>query len=436
MEESSEGSKSVDREQISAKVVEILKARQARNKSTGGVKYEKLSIAAKHCLSNNGPSRKFFQYFFGYYSDRISEKKPVAVEKKRLAQYTEETVSEHFFAKGSGLEDTLVTHGIMDPSTKKTTDPKRLLNRDETPQFIDFNTLKGNNIRKRVAGKGKSTILPKKENRECVTVDIVMDLSEFLYGAHLMLNREVLTEGIAPDEIAVFDSKIQEHQKYSTFGIVTINESGCQIGTTLLQRYHMLDQELTARGVERPVVEMMDNHDSRYDEAVMAFCAEKGIIQWSEKANTSGKLQALDQVNRKFHQEIEKATREFKLLRSAQLTTEMGHKVDTSDVSVSTTDFIRIFCSIWFSWCTITDRITAFRRVDIFQTQFGPDQIDRNNFIYTPEQTVGADAPERVEDFAASPQGVRKGSSEYYKRKFEAMQGLAIRWQEYETSPT
>ncbi|KAK3277066.1 hypothetical protein CYMTET_14905 [Cymbomonas tetramitiformis] len=61
--------------------------------------------------------------------------------------------------------------------------------------------------------------------------------------------------------------------------------------------------------------------------------------------------------------------------------------------------------------------------------------IDRNNFIYTPEQTVGADAPERVEDFAASPQGVRKGSAEYYKRKFEAMKGLAQRWQEYETSP-
>ncbi|KAK3274494.1 hypothetical protein CYMTET_17320 [Cymbomonas tetramitiformis] len=150
MRESSEGSKSVDREQISAKIVSVLKARELRNKRSKGVKYEKLSQAAKQCLAHNGPSPKFFQYLFGYYSDVIDEKKPVAVEKKRIAAYTEETIEEHFFAEGSGLEATLIRHGIMCAVTKKITDPKRLLNRDETPQFVDF---KGNNIRRRVAEK-------------------------------------------------------------------------------------------------------------------------------------------------------------------------------------------------------------------------------------------------------------------------------------------
>ncbi|KAK3249698.1 hypothetical protein CYMTET_40890 [Cymbomonas tetramitiformis] len=434
MEECSTGSKSVDREQISGKIVEILKAREVRNKHSKGLKYEKLSIAAKQCLQNGGPSRKFFQYLFGYYADRISEKKPVAVEKKRLAQYTEETVNEHFFAEGSGLHDTLVRCGIMDPVTKEITDPKRILNRDETPQFVDFNTQKGNNIRKRVAAKGKSAVLPKKENRECVTIDVVMDLSGFLYGAHLMLSREVLTEGLAPDEIEVFDSRIHEQQKLSTYGLVTINESGVQTGTTLLERYKMLDQELSARNVERPVVEMTDNHDSRYDEDVMSFCESKGIVQWSEKANTSGKFQALDQVNRKLHQEIEKAVREFKLVRLMQLKL-IRPTVDISDISVGMTDFVRIFCSIWFSWCTPMDRITAFRRVGIFQNALAPDQIDRTNFIYQPEEKTTLQAPPDVANFSGSPEGLRKGSAEYHKRKYEAMRELARKWQKYETSP-
>ncbi|KAK3261760.1 hypothetical protein CYMTET_29349, partial [Cymbomonas tetramitiformis] len=244
--------------------------------------------------------------------DKIGEKKPVAAEKKRVAQYTEAAVEEHFFAPGAGLEDTLVRHGIMDPDTKLIKDPRRLLNRDETPQFMDYNSLRGNNIRKRVSAKGKSAIIPKAENRESVTIDVVMDLSGFLYGAHLMLARETLTESLSPDEVSVFDSQIHEHQKFSTYGLMTLNESGCQTGVTLLQRYHMLDAELNARGVPRPVVEMTDNHDNRYDEHVLAFCAAKGILQWSEKANTSGKFQALDQVNRKLHPEIAKGVREFK----------------------------------------------------------------------------------------------------------------------------
>ncbi|KAK3262735.1 hypothetical protein CYMTET_28423 [Cymbomonas tetramitiformis] len=273
MLESNDGSKSVDRESISAKIVQVLKDRQHRNKQSKGTKYEKLSAGAKQCLENGGPSRKFFQYFFGYYADKVSEKKPVALEKKRVAQYTEEAVEEHFFAPGAGLQDTLIRHGIMDPVTKLITDPRRLLNRDETPQFIDYNTLRGNNIRKRVSAKGKSSVIPMAENRESVTIDVVMDLSGFLYGAHLMLARDTLTETLCPDELSVFDKQIHESQKFSTFGLLTLNESGCQTGVTLLQRYHMLDAELTARDVPRPVVEMTDNHDSRYADEVLEFCA-------------------------------------------------------------------------------------------------------------------------------------------------------------------
>ncbi|KAK3261363.1 hypothetical protein CYMTET_29727 [Cymbomonas tetramitiformis] len=434
---SDEGSKSVERETLGAKIVEILTDRRTRNRQSQGRKYEKLSKNAELCIQNGGPIKKFFQHFFGYYSDKIGEKKPVAAEKKRVAQYTEAAVKEHFFAPGAGLEDTLVRHGIMDPDTKLIKDPRRLLNRDETPQFMDYNSLRGNNIRKRVSAKGKSAIIPKAENRESVTIDVVMDLSGFLYGAHLMLARETLTESVSPDEVSVFDSQIHEHKKFSTYGLMTLNESGCQTGVTLLQRYHMLDAELNARGVPRPVVEMTDNHDSRYDEHVLAFCAAKGILQWSEKANTSGKFQALDQVNRKLHTAIAKGVREFKRERRLQLQLHRGAgepNIDISDIKVNTTDFIRIFCTVWFSWSTPMDRITAWRRVGICRNLLGPSEIDRSHFLVLDSEVKKSSAPPSVASFRASPQNVRKGSSEYYKRKISAYKNLATSWEDYESN--
>ncbi|KAK3239604.1 hypothetical protein CYMTET_50478 [Cymbomonas tetramitiformis] len=150
----------------------------------------------------------------------------------------------------------------------------------------------------------------------------------------------------------------------------------------------MLDAELTARDVPRPVVEMTDNHDSRYADEVLEFCQSKGIIQWSEKANTSGKFQALDQVNRKLHMEMAKAMREFKRERLLQLNLarlEDAHPLDISDMK----------------------------------------DIEKHT----------STAPPSVTEFKGSPLGVRKGSSEYYKRKIEAYKYLASAWETYETSP-
>lgn len=74
-----------------------------------------------------------------------------------------------------------------------------------------------------------------------------------------------------------FDFKIHELEGYSTYALLSVCECGSQTGATLLERYKMLDQELTARGVPRPVVELTDNHASRYDEAVMAYCEERQL---------------------------------------------------------------------------------------------------------------------------------------------------------------
>jgi hypothetical protein len=53
-----------------------------------------------------------------------------------------------------------------------------------------------------------------------------------------------------------------------------------QTAKSVLDSNRVLDKELTERGVPRPVVILTDNHRSRKDEAVLAFCQEVGIRQF------------------------------------------------------------------------------------------------------------------------------------------------------------
>ena len=112
---------------------------------------------------------------------------------------------------------------------------------------------------------------------------MVQDLGGFLYGPQILVARKSLTGSCAPNiACETFDAKIHELEGYSTFGLVSVCECGVQTGVTLLERYKMLNQELIARGVPRPVVELTDNHASRYDDAVMAYCEEIQVEQWSD----------------------------------------------------------------------------------------------------------------------------------------------------------
>ncbi len=74
MLESNAGSKSVDRESSSARIVQVLKDRQHRNRQSKGLKYDQLSACAKQCLDNNGPSRKFSSIFSGIILTRLARR--------------------------------------------------------------------------------------------------------------------------------------------------------------------------------------------------------------------------------------------------------------------------------------------------------------------------------------------------------------------------
>ena len=363
---------------------------------------EKLSKAAEVCISKNYLSSKFFQAFYVRRGDLISERKQHVDDKQRADVHTEESVQEHFFSK-AGLEAELIDAGIMDPVTKVILDPRRVLNRDECPQFIDFNSTIGGG-QKKVAvrntnEKRDKAIRQAMENRECVSVDMTWGLDGFAYGAHVLVARENITEGIVADELeGVFDNQINEHGRYSTHGLITNTKKGVQTGVSLLEAYKMLDKELEERNIPRPVVMLTDNHESRYDDEVLAFLKEKQIRQFAEKPKTSRIFQALDQYNRKFHIEYRKGVREFKVKEAHRLTQQrdaaaaaaaaergeptprLSTKVYEADVRVGMADFLNIFSLVWFTWSTAMDRITSFRRVGITTDALRPDLICRDDF--------------------------------------------------------
>ena len=160
----------------------------------------------------------------------------------------------------------------------------------------------------------------------------------------------------------------------STFGLITNNAHGIQTGQSLLARYKVLDQELTARGVPRPVVELSDNHESRFDPQVMAFCAEKKIRQFFEPPKTSNYLQALDQFNKKFAEAYTKEKKRY-----------LQEKKDAHEsYSLSTSDFYQICLSIWPAWSTPSDRRRAFRKVGLSQVGINASNVNRSAFHMMP----------------------------------------------------
>lgn len=391
------------RQQVAEKVVEILRERHARNRGATGKKYQKLSQVAKTILEQ-GPtkiSKHWFQRFYGYWHYEISEKLPEPVDKARVATYTENTVHKHFFGL-AGLRATLLNLGIMDPMTNEI-DMTRVFNRDEMGQFIDY---AGGKKGGQKVGCAANVPAKKaaKENRETATLDMVQNGAGMLFGMHLIVARSTLTESFAVEELAAFDKKIHELEGYSTFGLVSLTDCGVQTGVTLLERYKLFDEELTAAGIKRPVLELTDNHLSRYSDEVMAYCEEKDIHQFSEPAKSSGFLQALDQNMTACHNTYNKSKDNMKRELAVGLTIDGINKerqrvaelpeadqaaakklpqvvVGPEEVTLGLTECVQICSKMWFSWSTKLDRITTFAKVGITSKGLAPWLINRTHFV-------------------------------------------------------
>jgi hypothetical protein len=109
---------------------------------SGGHKSLALPQTAQLCLDRGGGSNVWFQDCFKRWSHIIKEKAHVNMDIRRVVKHTEVTVQDHFWGE-HGLETKLIAPGIMDPDTKIITDASRILNFDETLQFLDYGDGKG-----------------------------------------------------------------------------------------------------------------------------------------------------------------------------------------------------------------------------------------------------------------------------------------------------
>ena len=353
----------------------------------------------------------WFARYFAEHADKIKWHVPENIDTQRAATNTEEAL-EADFEGIYGLRQELIKTGIIDPETDVIADPRRVLNRDELPQFIDYGTNKGN-AKPKVAGSSSNRppVQPNSSNRTSNTVDMTIGLDGFQYGLHVLMERTTITEDLCIEQFAKFDKKINEQFGVSTYGLISTTERGVQTGSSLLEVYRMLDKELTDRGVPRPVVMLTDAHASRQDEDVLEFCREVQIRQFAEPPATSGWAQALDQYNKMFHESYNKERRRYK-----------QEQRDRDMHSMTQADFLCVVERVWFHWWSPADRRNAFKKVGITIKGIDKSQINRSKFVMPPRSPQ----PERISTTIPSPAGVRRRSNEWYKMKLEAAEDIIL----------
>ncbi|KAK3246318.1 hypothetical protein CYMTET_44139 [Cymbomonas tetramitiformis] len=192
--------------------------------------------------------------------------------------------------------------------------------------------------------------------------------------------------------------------------------------------------EVTARGLARPIVILTDGHKSRFSGEVLRKCEEYQFRMFVERSNSSQFLQALDQINKKFHNQYIKCKRNYKKERASLLARESGKHVAESDIKLSKVDFLILLSRISLDWCTAEDRRTSFRVVGLLQNSLAPAEIDRSTFVVQPSSTEVL--PVVTFGPIASPPNVRKNTADYWKAKFLACDERRIQLESLHVRPS
>ena len=274
-----------DRVKVTLKVREMLRARNASNRKrkwgTGTVRLTDPEIAAAEGKDVQ-LTKNFFERFYPWcraHGIEIDEGVARSQDQNRAAKMTEKTVERHFHGE-FGLEAELIDAGIMDPVTKVISDPRRVLNCDETPQPIDA-PQKGS--RKKVAKRaGKAVRQATVTSKENASINMAWDLSGHLYGLQVILklkelHSELVTKG--PPGAAYFDGDVDLARKQTRSCTFSRSADGMQTQKTFIEYLEQLSGEITqhsdaavAAGGEpiiRPVCLCLDNHASRFSVEIL-----------------------------------------------------------------------------------------------------------------------------------------------------------------------
>jgi hypothetical protein len=194
----SDGNAAPPKDQVDVEIVRMLGRRHAYRAHTGWRKGTPLSQPALKVLNSANVNKNWHTKFARKWAAELDFDPPVAEDSSRVAKQTEKTVQAHFYAP-AGLEACLKKHGIMDPVTGRI-DTSRVINWDETPQFLDFGANKGGGKTTFYGRKGQKQRKSTTVNRECNTIDCCWGMDGWAYGLHVIVARTVVNNEWVSDD--------------------------------------------------------------------------------------------------------------------------------------------------------------------------------------------------------------------------------------------
>jgi phage pi2 protein 07 len=348
----------INKKEVKDLVRKTLLVRSSQQKNMKGKYRQPLTEAEKRVLrSPHLPSDEWIQNFFAKYSDEIKLMRPRYISTDRYKTYTPENI-DLMFKGEDGLQDVLIRAGIMDCETLQF-DPKRLLNMDECPEFIDNQEAKGGRENQVVSTPGVVPIATGHLVRESHSVNMVIGCDGSLYGPHYIFTASTLNSNhevtdrlkeLCMEES--FTERFEETTKMSTHCVVSATANGVQTAESLSARLDVLVKELTERKITFPVVLMIDGHKSRIKDIAARWFSDnyKFIIPFMLLPKTSTWSQPLDQINRTYHEVSRSAKNEYKLFLAYQQGKEKKDIVLTQQVSS-----VSVLFFIWSSYIVIVD---------------------------------------------------------------------------------
>ena len=178
---------------------------------------------------------------------------PKTAQKKELNELAEELIKTNIFIDAIQLE-------IGDIDTTS------VYNHDETSQFVNYE-VDGNLNGLVFAGWGESYQRMIRENTECITVHHFVSFGGDIAMCHIIFKRKSISARMTPKEAAEWIPSF----------LISTNDSGSQVHSTLLSAYQMFDCCLDQNNIKQPLVFLSDGHSSKFDSDVLTFLWDKNI---------------------------------------------------------------------------------------------------------------------------------------------------------------
>ena len=384
-------------------VLNILRTRDAVNRKGGRKAIPLTNNARKSLQKNSINGRKFFERLKAIYP-ALKSKRKNKVSLKRGLRCTRLMATEHLDELAGCLIETGIAPDLkqVEPGVwRGKIDTARIWAHDETPQFINYQK-KGCSRAKVFAGSGEDCDELVKENRECVTVQPFSNFKGDQALCQVIFSGSGHSSHMCPKSAA---------EKILNL-MISVNESGYSDHKTLNYAYKQLDKVVEEKNQTRPIIIIADGHKSRFGSDVMETCSDKSMDQYLLPPDTSGATQFHDQVNNRLNDKYEEKKDEL--------------YTDCSDINKDA--FMTILGDIWKEWVTPEQLVKAGKRVGISDSGLDINWMDQTKFeaaeaILNPPDVMKT--PSKISKellnstIIESPDGVRKGSAEYYRRKLE-----------------